>query len=1150
VRISLLGVERADARSQDADLVKQEKSIFMVLRAKLLVLALLLLASAIAFGQATSGDIIGTVLDKSGAVVAGATVTAVNQGTGVKSTTSTSSTGEYRFGNLPIGKYTITASAQGFASSTIKDVVLSLNATLPVRFALSVASVSTEVEVTEAAAAIDTSTAQLQSSYDSKLVQDLPTASVGSGVLNLALLQAGVATANGMGAGTGPSVGGQRPRNNNFTIEGVDNNDKGVTGPLLTVPNDAVAEFTMQQNQFSPEFGHSTGGQFNQAVQNGTNVFHGRAYEYFQNRNLNAVDTISHGVKARYDDNRFGGQVGGPILKNKLFFFTNYEYQPIGSVGTPGAVSAPTVAGYDTLLAMSGVSTANVNYLKQFITAPSASGKMCVNCPKVQATDSKGNLYWKDVPNVEVGDINILPPSYSNTKRLTSSVDYNLSDKDQIRTRYIFNKQATVDTSAVLPQFFTPLLFPSHLIALSEYHTFSSNISNEARIGYTRTEGRWTAPGGNLAKLGNLDMFPNVSIDDIGMNLGPDPNAPQYNIQNTYQLVDNVTWVKGNHTLKIGGEVRKAISPQLFVQRYRGDYEWATLEGYVNDVATGTFADKNASLYPGLGARDGLVFAERSNGGVGYSGDNYGLFGFVNDQWKYNDHLTLNLGLRYEYTSVPYGMTQQKLNSIADAPGLITFGSPKAPTKNFMPRIGFAYSPGKSGNTSFRGGFGMGYDVMYDNIGTLARPPQIGSTIDCPGSDNCPTSAFLANGGIKPGAGNGISVLDQATARAYTASYLPNNMQYPYAINWNLGVQHVFATNYTAEVRYVGTRGVHLDVQTRLNAQSVVTPTHNLPTYTTAPSQATLDALPLTLAQLTSEFNNGGFIVPEYLNAGFESMVVGFMPYGSSVYHALQSQLNRRFANGLQFQAAYTWSHNIDNSTADFFSTVLTPRRPQDFQNWAGDRSNSALDRRHRFSISAIYDAPWFKNSNNWFLKNIAGNFQFAPIYTFESGEWADVQSGVDSNMNGDNAGDRFIVNPSGNRSLSSGVTALKNSAGDTVGYLATDANAYYIKAGAGALANGGRNTLKMNPINNFDMTATKRLSFTERYKFEFSAQMLNVLNHPQWIANSINDILSNGLATTAERNFLIPGNANFNQASKVFPSNARTVQLSAKFIF
>src|SRR6185312_8615961 len=356
-----------------------------------------------------------------------------------------------------------------------------------------------------------------------------------------------------------------------------------------------------------------------------------------------------------------------------------------------------------------------------------------------------------------------------------------------------------------------------------EYHTFSPSITNELRLGYNRTGNNFTVP--DLTFTG-LDAFPNVTIDDLGqLNVGPDGNAPQYATQNTYQLVDNLTWTKGNHTLKFGIEGRKSISPQLFIQRSRGDYDWSTLEGYALDQVPD--------------------FGQRSFGSVGYSGDQYGVFWFVNDIWKIRPNFSLNLGLRYEYTSTPVGWNQMALNSISDVPGLISFTAPEAPKKDFMPRVGFAWSPGTSGNTSIRGGFGMGYDVLYDNIGTLSRPPQIGSTTNCP--DPVCQDPFLANGGIPPQASSGITVLDQATARENTSSFLPNKVNYPYSEQWNLGVQHVFMKDYTAEIRYVGTRGVDLDAQNIINFQPVVTPTHHLPTYLQNPGSSTLDALPLTL---------------------------------------------------------------------------------------------------------------------------------------------------------------------------------------------------------------------------------------------------------------------------------------------------------------
>jgi hypothetical protein len=370
-------------------------------------------------------------------------------------------------------------------------------------------------------------------------------------------------------------------------------------------------------------------------------------------------------------------------------------------------------------------------------------------------------------------------------------------------------------------------------------------------------------------------------------------------------------------------------------------------------------------------------------------------------------------------------------------------------------------------------------------------------------------------------------------------------------MQWNLGVQHVFHNDYTLEMRYVGTRGVHLNVQNRINRVNRVDANNFLPLYYSRPSQATLDGLSQTLTKLTARPQCQSY----FTAAGFcpsvgGGNIVAFAPYGGSNYHGLATQLNRRFSNGLQFQLAWTWSHTIDDSTADFFSTVLTPRRQQDFQNLRADRSNSALDRAHRVTLQFLYDVPWFKHHSNWLAKNIVGNWEFAPIYTYETGEWASLQSSRDANMNGDGAGDRVVINPSGSKRLSSDVTALKNTAGATVGYLANDPGAYYIRANSGMLTNAGRNTMQMPSINNWDMSLIKRFALTERYKFEMAARLLNTFNHPQFVGGYINDIQSIGQTSAAATSFLIPGSSNFNDPKLTFASNARSIQLSAKFSF
>jgi hypothetical protein len=258
--------------------------------------------------------------------------------------------------------------------------------------------------------------------------------------------------------------------------------------------------------------------------------------------------------------------------------------------------------------------------------------------------------------------------------------------------------------------------------------------------------------------------------------------------------------------------------------------------------------------------------------------------------------------------------------------------------------------------------------------------------------------------------------------------------------------------------------------------------------------------------------------------------------------------LNRSFTNGLQFQAAWTWSHAEDDSTAEVFSTQLTPRRPQDSQNVGRDFGTSALDRRHRVSLELIYDLPFFKNSN-WFAKNVVGNWEMAPVWQFQTPEYYTAQSGIDANLNGDTAPDRTVFNAGGIPGTGSKVTALTNSAGDTVAYLATNPNAMFIQAAKGALATSQRNNIPLPRTNNWDLTAIKRFNITERAAFEFQAQAYNVFNHSQYIPGFVNDIAP--LGYTNITNFVqVAFPSTFNNPRLAFHNNARTMQLVGKFTF
>ncbi|MDX2152459.1 MAG: carboxypeptidase regulatory-like domain-containing protein [Bryobacteraceae bacterium] len=1076
-------------------------------------LALLLLAVP-AFSQGTGGGLAGTIYDPSGSILPGAKVTITNVATNVTNTVASDSQGRYEFINIPAGIYRVTVEVARFTPATVENVDIQLNRIGTVNVTLQPGTVQESIVVTGAAPQVDTTTPHIASNYSTRLTVELPQASFASqggvlfGAYNLALLSAGVSSSGGVGQGRGPSVGGQRPTNNNFTIEGVDNNDKSITGPLVYVPNEATQEFTLLQNQYSPEWGHSSGGQFNTSIRAGTNDFHGALYNYLQNRNLNAVDESfkRQGIfdNPRYDQNRLGAALGGPIKRNRMFFFANFEYIPLGLASTPSSATyAPTAEGFAALGNIAGVSRTNLDVLRQYLAAA--------------PTQSEGRTTSVGGVAIPIGILPIEAPNYQNQYVGVGSWDYNVTDRDQIRARFVYNDTKGINSAANLNSFFTDFTQLALLGTVNYNRTFTPSLFNELRVNYNRFNQQ--IPAGSFAFPG-LDQFPNIEIQqDLNLQLGPQPEAPQFSIYNTYQVVDNVSWNRGGHNFRFGFDGRRIIAPQSFVQRSRGDYGYSSLENFLFDIT------------PDL-------LAQRSVGAAPYSGDQWNLYWYANDNWRIRPNLTLNLGLRYEYITIPQGIKLQQLNQAASVPGLLEFREPKAQNKNFAPRVGIVYSPGTSGRTSIRAGFGLAYDQIYDNLNILSLPPQFNTTIDVTGAG---TGGFLAGGGIP-----GNALPDQLTpedARAFTASWVPDQLR-PYSIQWNFGIQQSLGRDWAVEARYLGTRGVHLPTQNIINRQARATPGRSLPTFLQQPSQAELDALPLTLADLQAlpAFR------PEFTAAGFQSPITSFLPNGNSIYHGLALEANRRFAQGLQAKIAYTWSRNIDDSTASLFSTLLTPRRPQDFYNMEVERATSALDRRHRLTITPLWETPFFRGADNWLLRNLIGNWTLAGTYTYESPQFATVQSGLDSNLNGDSAPDRAVVNPAGQAGTGSGVTALTNSGGQVVGYLANNPNARYITAGAGVFPNAGRNTLEMNPINNVDLSVQKNFNITERWRINFRADAYNAFNHAQYTPGQINNIALT--SRTATRNFLIPSHPDFNRPDLYFESNSRVLQLALRVIF
>lgn len=1112
--------------------------------AAVLRLSLVALSTIAVFGQATDGNIEGVITDASGAVLTSAKVTATNKATNVQYETVSSAAGEYRLNNVPVGRYDVEATVQGFKPAEKSNVEVDLNRTAAVDLSLAVGAATESVTVTEAPAAIDTTTSQLQTTWNTDAARDLPLAGIskvadGAGIYNASLGNAGVAMAGGIGYGTGPSVAGQRSDNNSFTIDGVDNDNRNVTGPLVYVSNEVISEFTVLQNQFSPEFGGASGGVFNVIVKSGTNQLHGSIFEYLQNRNLNAVDNTlvlaGNRTNPRFDNNRLGATVGGPIVKDKLFYFGSYEYNPVGQASTPGAtVYAPTEAGLNLLNSMTNLSQTNLKIFEKYVP--------------VAATADPNNPITVNGANIPDGPLTFASPNYSNSYHAIASIDYDLSNSDRLRGRYIYDKNDAIDNSADLPVFYQLAPILNQAVALSEFHNFSPTMTNEIRISYSREHA--VTPVGDFTFPG-LSAFPNLTFDELNLQVGPDPNAPQGAIQNQFQIQENLTKTWGRHTFKAGYNLSDLILSSFFIQRVRGDYDYATLQEYLLDQQP-----TGGAISVSGGERSFSASGQPLTGGVPEGFLQHSAF--FNDDYRVRKNLTLNLGLRYEIVTVPVGSRAQQYSAIADVPGVISFNQPGYSKNDWSPRVGFAYSPGNSGKWAIRGGVGRSFDLPYANLSENANPPYYQITEDVDFAN--PVSNFLSNGGLT----YTPQPTTAAGARASISSYTWYQNR-PYALNGTLGVQRLLKNDYTLEARYVYTKGVHLYVQDRLNVVPEVTPTNYIPTFFTMPSAAQFASLTKTLGTPTSPGSVEGTLPPGTTSQepwndlavyGFDQAIVGFNPVGNSRYNGLALQVTKRYSKNFQYLVAYTWSHNEDDSTATLNSTNFTPRRGQDFQNPAADWADSALDHRQRLTITPMYDVRVFQRSN-WLMKNVVGNWNISGTYTYQTGERATVQSGVDSNLNNDNAGDRTIINPSGAATTGTGVTgynsqgqAVAPGSSSIVAYVANNPNARYVVAGVGALANAGRNTLLMPPIDNFDVSLLKRFSFKERMRMELGGQFINLFNHPQYIGSWNNDVGRNTTLASFGRNELIPSNPLFAQWSQFFTSNSRAIQVVGRFIF
>jgi outer membrane receptor protein involved in Fe transport len=1042
-----------------------------------------MVVAASGFAQNQAGTLRGVVLDQQGKSVVQAKLTATNENTRKEEATITSSAGVYEFPDLQVGSYALRVEAPGFTTYVRTGIHVLAARVTDVTATLRIGPTTTELRVAAGANAVQTESSQLSGSFEGREISDIPVATGANlSVLNLSIFLPNTTTALGGTSGTGGAVGGLRGRQNSFAIDGVDNNDPEVTVAAQQMIPDAVQEVTVNQNVFSAEYGRGSGGQFNVITKTGTDQLHFSAWFYNSNRAYNAASNqdlaqIQAGTlpgKPRFDFNRAGAEIGGPVIPNRLFLYGAYEFDDLGQQATAPSTMAPTAAGMATLNTLAS-DTAVKGLLAQFPVASAQTGTVTVN----------GNA-------IPIGPVTSVAPSYTRDQDYIINGDLSINPHQDLHVRYLKNRSRQPDFG-IFPQaqFASFAAVDNRRLILEHVWTATPRMVNDLHATFSRYTEYYPLSG-------NAQQFPDLYIADLGAVIGPNLSLPELRVYNEYLLGDSLTWTVGRHTVKWGGQYYWFTSPSDFLQYQRGLYGYATLSQLINDRV------------PGL---PGFTLQGIGSGYFAGNSKNFNLF--VQDDIKVTPRLTLNVGLRYDFFGNPAGARLNALNAIASVPGTpLVFGVPKQDWNNWGPRLGLAWDPTGSGKWSVRAGGGVVYDWIPWNFYVNGVPIEQQAILT-------PASACLGTFGGPPAwcsSGNGFLVdgaLNQtfvppstaATARALTSQTMAD-AKAPKVFSWTLGLQHEIFRNTTVELRYLGTRALELPVQFQLNS---ITAFDNgaepLPTYINpADIPATVPAEAPTLAQFLSHR------ALRYASDGFTGgFITEAAPLGASTYHGGSIELLHRFDYGLFLRANYTFSKTMDDATNDLNTSAVNPRRPQDPYNLRDEWARSALDVRNKVAITFVYDLPRAQWQNS-LLRGLANGWEWSGSFLSQTGQPITIQSGVDSNGNGDAAGDRAILNPVGLegvgslvepvcRDAATGATSIDPSCAATnvVGYAATNPNARYIQAGVGALSTLGRNSFTTPGFNVWNMAFLKETRIRERMDLQFRVEAYNVFNHPNY---------------------------------------------------
>lgn len=1158
----------------------------------------LILCCGSAWGQKDTGVIAGTVRDASGAVVAGAKVRVKDIDHGTEFDTTTEANGEYVAGPLKVSRYTITVEKGNFKTAIAGPVQLDVQGRIEADVKLEIGEVSQKVEVTVQNPLLETETSTMGQVMDKTRIETLPLN--GRNFAQLAQLGVGVVPSepgSRVSGNFGFSVDGARSLQNNFLLDGIDNNSNlgdvlNESSYVIQPPIDAIEEFKVQTNDYSAEFGRGNGAILNAVIKSGTNAFHGDVFEYFRNDALDASPFFIVTQKPAYKQNQFGGTLGGPIQKDKTFFFVDYEGFRLRQ-GVPQTATVPDQSmvngDFSELLtntpamaidpnsgnptgAVALDCSGNQTFVGEIFNArltrvvPTTLANPAGFCGVPIGVDGSGNP-TNIFPTGSVDPLAarlaalIPPPNSSNPafnyiavpvrsetrNNFDVRVDHTFSNKDSIFGRFSYESQPSF-----IPSPFQNVLdgggffdghedFSYRSIALSETHVLDSTHVNEFRFGYNRINARRYQINYNENVSADLG-YPGVPYEPGTFNgglpaltfsdgsapeLGSSGFLPSIEKQNSYVFTDNFTWVKGRHSLKFGTEIRYEQFTIFQPSASRGTADFST--GFTdNPAAPGSGGYGFASFL--LGISDGGSIVNLHN--VDYRRQIYA--GFVQDDFKKSERLTLNLGLRYElYTTVkasgnqqanfdfgcgclivPKGQNAQLTPMLASQISIDRTGSPglvSPDLHNFAPRVGLAYKI--TDKLVLRSSYGIFYGGQengpYSNPSPGFNPPFFvtqsfnqpclqNSANPNPGQVDCSIPMFNSlQQGFPANA-----LVDPNTPLLFSIS---PHITTPFMQQWFLGFQYELPANTLAEISYVGSHGADLFGLFNGN-QAVPTADATIPTAPRRPDPN--------------------------IDAGIDTLRSNLF----SNYTGLQLRLEKRFSHGLQFEAAYTYSHALDDAS----DASLGSQNQGDFRLQTApylEYGNADFDVRHRFVFNFVYELPFgqgqrFGSNMSGIANQIVGNWRVTGIISAQTGNWFTPTDDVVNISNSDCGGAVFnCARPD--------VMGNPNAAPCVPGTLFNTC-AFVANTVLGTFGDAGRNIIRGPGLQNWDLSFIKQFPIKDQMRFEFRAEFFNIWNHPN---------LQFADGTTTNENFSTErGASQFGFPTASLPP--RLVQFALKFYF